>query len=90
MTTRANPSDEPRDDSPAQTQHDKRDGESLLIMGGFFVVLAVAVMLGTQWDQWNEPVGVINIAASLALALVGVVMFVAGRVIRHRRARQDR
>ena len=62
-----------RASADAHTEHARRDADVLFVMGGFFLLLGLCVLIATQWDKWNEPIGALNIAAAVGLLVVGVV-----------------
>lgn len=69
--------------SPATTrgEHRRRDAEALTIIGAFFALLAVLVLVGVIWHDRGPglPVG---IGAGLLLLLVGVGAVAIGRRLR--------
>ena len=92
MTSSSNDDNNPNgtgEMTPAHGADHGRDGDVLRIMGVFFTILGTAVMLATQWDQWDEPPQALNIAAAVALILVGFGLFVVGRVLRRRSAPRE-
>ncbi len=64
-------------------QHRERDAASLTIIGGFFAVLSVFVLIGTFFED-RIHAQVVNVAAGLILLLVGVGMIAFGRRLKNR------
>ena len=71
----------------AHAEHNQRDGEALLMMGGFFLLLGLTVLAATQWEKCNEPAGALNIAAAVGLLVVGVGMGLFSRHVRRNSGR---
>jgi hypothetical protein len=65
----------------------RRDGASLMVLGVFFMVQAVFVLLGALWLEPSFTL-VVSLASGSVLFLIGLVMFAAGRRI-HRRGEQS-
>ena len=65
-------------DKPMGSQHTKRDGEILLALGTFLVVLAVPVLIGTIWAE-GAVQALINVAAGVVVGGIGVGMILRGR-----------
>lgn len=59
----------------------ERDAISLLMLGGFFSVLAVLVLIGTYWTVGRWHAMVVNLGAGATLLVVGIVMLWIGRRI---------
>ena len=59
----------------------RRDGEALLIMGVFFAILAVAVLIGTAWTEAGKG-RVVNVVSGLVLLTVAAVTAWIGRHLR--------
>ena len=66
-----------------QTQND-RDAVTLKILGIFFVVIGVLVLLGTFWALGNFKAVVVNLASGVILATVGAIMTVIAKQIKRR------
>ncbi len=64
-------------------QHRERDAASLTIIGGFFAVLSVFVLIGTFFED-RIHAQVVNVAAGLILLLIGVGMLAFGRRLKNR------
>lgn len=60
-------------------QYRSRDAASFLVMGSFFVVLALLVLLGTFWSEdFSFPV-VLNVVSGVVLLLVGLGLLTLAR-----------
>lgn len=57
----------------------QRDAVSLLMLGAFFSVLAVLVLVGTYWTVGRTHAMVVNLGAGVTLLAVGLAMLWAGR-----------
>ena len=68
---------------PGPVDHARRDGESLLIMGGFFAMLGAAVLVGTFWNEPGKGL-VVNVVAGAALLVAGGGAAAFGRRFRRR------
>ena len=66
------------------TDHAERDAASLKILGFFFTVLGVLVLLGTFWSLDNTRAVVVNVASGALLTLVGLGMIAFARRSRRR------
>ncbi len=55
-----------------QQMHRRRDAETLKIIGGFFAILAVLVLIGVIWHDSGEGLAV-GIGAGVILLLIGLV-----------------
>lgn len=64
-------------------QHRERDAASFTIIGGFFAVLSVFVLIGTFFEDRGHG-QIVNVAAGLILLIVGIVMLGLGRRLRNR------
>ena len=65
-------------------EHRARDAATLLVIGSFFALLAVLVLLGSFWaEELDFPV-VVNVAAGVLLMLVGLGMVLMSRRLRRR------
>ena len=69
------------------TSHAERDAASLKILGFFFSVLGLLVLVGTLWSLDNTPALIVNVASGAVLTLVGLGMIAYAR--RSRRQHQD-
>lgn len=54
-----------------------RDAASLRILGSFFLVLGVLVLIGTFWTLDNARAMVVNLGSGLVLGGVGGLMIMA-------------
>ena len=61
------------------TTHDKRDSETFFILGIFIIALAIPVFVGTFYSI-RFHAQVVNVAAAVALFLVGVGFLIRGWV----------
>lgn len=59
----------------------RRDSVSLLIIGTFFALFSVLVLIGTFWEHRTRAI-IVNIASGLALMLVGIGMALYGYWLR--------
>ena len=66
-----------------QTQND-RDAVTLKILGIFFVVIGVLVLLGTFWALGNFKAVVVNLASGVILSAVGALMVVIAQRLKRR------
>jgi len=64
-----------------QDRHSKRDSESLLMLGGFLVLLSLPVLVGTAFAETSRAM-IVNAVAGLTLLAIG-----AGFVLRSRKLR---
>lgn len=62
-----------------RNQHRQRDAASLLVMGGFFMLLAILVLQGGFWARGLTFPSIVNLAAGAVLFLVGLGMYEIGR-----------
>jgi hypothetical protein len=65
-------------ESPPRAKHAQRDAETLMLLGGFLLLLSVPVMIGSFWADDGFTVAV-NLAAGLVLGGVGLGLFLRGR-----------
>lgn len=56
----------------------RRDGNSLVLLGGFFMVIAVLVLCGIFWSHEEMSVIVVNLVAGAALLAIGGGTFYTG------------
>ena len=54
--------------------HRARDAATLLVLGAFFTVLSVLVLLGSFWSEKLDFPVVVNIASGVLLMVVGLGM----------------
>jgi hypothetical protein len=71
---------------PTPEEHRDRDSSSLLVLGSFFIVMAVFVFLGILWENVQSFQAVVSFVAGAVLLAVGVSMFEVGRRWRRRTA----
>lgn len=69
--------------TPGAANHARRDGEALLIMGVFFAVLAVAVLVGTAWNEPGKG-RVVNVVSGLVLLGIAALAAWTGRHLRRK------
>ena len=60
-----------------QGEHAQRDGETLLMLGGFMAVLSLPVMLATIWAGHGFA-QVVNFAAGFVIFAIGTAMMYRG------------
>lgn len=65
------PSAAPEDQPPNKEVYRRRDADSLFVIGCFFIVLAIAVLVGTHWAE-TERARVVNVVAGGLLLLIGL------------------
>jgi hypothetical protein len=63
-------------ESESRAGERRRDAASLWIIGGFFMVFSLLVLLGLCWEERLHGI-VVNLGAGLALLAVGLVMVLA-------------
>lgn len=71
----SNPPPSPDD---VHSRHTRRDAETLMLLGGFLMFLAVPVMIGSFWAD-EAFATVVNLVAGLVLGGIGAGMFLRGR-----------
>ncbi len=64
----------PRD----RAEYRDRDGTSLKIIGGFFSLFSILVLVGTFWEKRSHGI-VVNLTAGFLLLSIGLGMFFVGR-----------
>lgn len=60
----------------------QRDALSLLMVGGFFALLALLVLVGTWWTLERPRAAAVNVVAGMLLLGIGLGMMAAGRRLR--------
>lgn len=61
--------------------HSQRDAESLMMLGGFMVILAIPVLIGTAFADSGRAM-IVNAGAGTLLLLIGLAFFFRGTKIR--------
>lgn len=56
----------------------ERDAASMKLLGGFFCVLAVLVLIGSYWSMGRPHAMVVNLGAGGLMLLVGLAMLWMG------------
>lgn len=56
-----------------------RDATSLSILGTFFVILGLLVLVATAWTWGNKAATIVNLASGAVLAAVGGGMLMVAR-----------
>jgi uncharacterized integral membrane protein len=69
-----------------QSEHQQRDAESFIIIGSFFVILAIIVLIGTIWSE-TVPAAVINVSSGVILLAIGLGGVFWGLHIKRKRFR---
>ncbi len=62
-----------------KTSHRERDAASLKILGFFFTVLGILVLIGTLWSLGDTRAMVVNIVSGAVLLVVGLGMMLLTR-----------
>lgn len=60
-------------------QYRQRDAASMLILGGFFSLLATLVLIGSFWATGRTHALIVNLAAGGLMLAVGLTMMWIGR-----------
>jgi len=68
--------------APTPAEQFDRDGISLLMMGAFFSVLAVLVLIGTFWALGQFRAAVVNFTAGAILLGIGLTLLGVGKRFR--------
>ena len=68
----------------SQSEHRQRDSASLLVLGAFFMLMGILVVMGPLWVDGFDFPQLVNMLAAGALFLTGLGMCEIGR--RGRRA----
>lgn len=66
----------------------RRDALSLLLVGGFFALLAVLVLIGTWWTLEKPRAAAVNVVSGLVLLAIGLGMVGAGVHLRGPRGKR--
>lgn len=76
---------------PTQTQIENRDRDasSFLLLGTFFTVLAVLVLLGTLWTLDRPRPMVVNLIAGSLLLTIGLTTLWVGRRLKRSRPKES-
>lgn len=56
----------------------QRDAMTFFLLGGFFTVMAILVLIGTLWAVGRTHAMIVNLAAGLLLLVIGLGMIAAG------------
>ncbi len=67
-----------------------RDSTSFLLLGSFFSLLAMLVLIGTLWTLDRPRAMIVNLAAGSLLLLIGLIMLYFGRRVQRSRSRERR
>lgn len=65
----------------AEAMQRRRDGDTMMMLGGFVAILAVPVLIGSAFAG-REHAMYVNIAAGVVLLAIGVGMLLRGRFVR--------
>jgi len=68
------------DEQPDSVPHTRRDGETMLMLGGFMSFIALPVMVGTIWAGTGFEKA-INFGCSVVLLAIGLGFVFRGRHI---------
>lgn len=63
----------------------QRDASSLFVLGLFFTVLGVLVLIGTVWTRKDMHAAVVNASSGLVLVAVGIGTIGIGRRMARRK-----
>jgi len=69
----------PEPTEPETTDYRERDAASIKILGFFFTLLGVLVLVGTFWTLHNIRAVTVNLASGAVLTLVGLGMMYFAR-----------
>ena len=75
-------------ESDTQDENRARDATSFLLLGSFFSILAMLVLIGTLWTLDRPRAVIVNLSAGGLLLLIGLVMLYAGRRVQRSRRRK--
>lgn len=56
----------------------RRDGNSLVMLGAFFVVISLLVLCGVFWSHDKTSIVVVSLASGGILLLVGIAFVISG------------
>ena len=66
-----------------ETDHGKRDSETLFLLGGFITILSLPVLIGTVFAETGRAM-VVNALSGLLLLIIGLGFVYRARVLRKR------
>jgi membrane protein implicated in regulation of membrane protease activity len=61
-------------------QYRERDAASLLMMGAFFLMMGMLLLLASTWSFGDQRPFTVTLSAAIALLLIGAIMIWRGRV----------
>lgn len=67
----------------------QRDASSLLVLGVFFTILGLLVLVGTLWTRNDMRAAVVNAGSGMILVAVGVGTLLIGRRLARRKPDSD-
>jgi len=69
--------------TPSHDQEQRqRDAITFFLLGGFFAVMGVLVLIGTFWTLARPHAMVVNFVSGLVLLVIGVAMIAFGQHLR--------
>ena len=77
-------------EADSQDENRARDATSFLLLGSFFSILAILVLIGTLWTLDRPRAMAVNLSAGGVLLSIGLVMLYAGRRVQRSRRREAR
>lgn len=64
--------------SKKHQEHTRRDAETQILLGSFVFVLGIPVLIGTWWAETTAQ-RLVNLAAAIALLVIGTGFLLYGR-----------
>ncbi len=74
------------DERASGDSNQQRDASSLRVLGLFFTILGVLVLIGTVWTRNDLHAAVVNASSGIVLLTVGIGTITIGRRIGRRKA----
>lgn len=74
----------------AHRRESARDAASLRLLGGFFLILGLLLLVGIWWSLDDIRAIVVSLTSSGAILAVGVGMIIAARRLKQRADQADR
>ena len=75
----------PETKSPDTRPYRRRDADSLFVMGCFFTVLSIAVLVGTFWAE-DAQARLVNVVSGAVLFLLGIGAAAYGLSVKRKRS----